>query len=140
MDAPMLQGKRQMKLLRWISDFKSRNSATSGPCFSAPTEIAIERIRLFFPLPEEEQVAVALVAFLGHRAGSAIADLTPDMARGEVLDLARDHLWVTPEFSQMLELVGIEAFDDQFEQMTFREFVRYSASRRTRVTQSKHSQ
>ena len=129
-----------MKLLRWISDFKSQNSATSGPCFSSPTDFAIERIRLFFPLPEEEQLAVALIGFLGRRAGSAIVDLTPDMTMGEVLDLARDHLWATPEFSQMLELVGIEAFDEQFEQMTFREFVRYSASRRTHGTQSKHRQ
>ena len=48
---------------------------------------------------------------------------------GEVLDLTQDHLWTPPEFAHMLELAGIEAFDE-FEQMTFREFVRYAASRK----------
>ncbi len=94
-----------------------------------PTDAAIERIRLFFPIPEEERVAVALTAFFGRRAGSRIRDLRPDLTMGDVLDLASDHLWTTEEFSLMLDLAGIDAFDDQFEQMTFREFVRYSASR-----------
>jgi hypothetical protein len=121
-----------MNPLRWISDFKSQSSETSGSRPSSPTGIATERIRLFFPLPEEEQVAVALMGFLGPRAGAGISELTPDMTMGEVMDLSRDHLGTPPEFSQMLELAGIEAFDDQFEQMAFREFVRYSAGRRTR--------
>jgi len=93
------------------------------------TEIAIRRIRLFFPLPGEERIAVALTKFWGSRAGSRIVELNPDMTMGEVLDLARDHLWTSPEFAHMLELAGIEAFDDQFEQMTFRDFVGYAASR-----------
>jgi hypothetical protein len=37
------------------------------------------------------------------------------MTLGEILDLAQDHLWATPEFAHMLELAGIESFDDQFE-------------------------
>lgn len=101
----------------------------------SPTDIAMERIRLFFPLPDEERIALALTSFLGPRAGARIVDLRPDMRMGEVLDLARDHLWTTPEFGRMLELAGIEAFDDQFEQMTFREFVRYSASRKSESAQ-----
>ena len=101
----------------------------------SPTDIAIECMRLFFPLPQEERVAVALTSFLGPRAGPRIVDLRPEMTIGEVLDLGRDHLWTTPEFSQMLELAGIESFDEQFEQMTFREFVRYSASQNSRPTQ-----
>jgi hypothetical protein len=56
------------------------------------------------------------------------------MTIGEVLDLGRDHLWTTPEFSLMLELAGIESFDEQFEHMTFREFVRYSASQNSQPT------
>jgi hypothetical protein len=35
----------------------------------------------------------------------------------------------------MLELTGIEAFDDQFEQMTFREFVRFAANRESATAQ-----
>ena len=96
-----------------------------------PTDIAIKRMRLFFPLPGEEHIAVALTGFWGARAGSRILDLKPEMTMGEVLDLAKDHLWTTPEFAQMLELAGIEAFDDQFEQMTFRDFVRYAAIQRS---------
>jgi len=94
----------------------------------SPSEIAIARIRLFFPLPHEERVAVALASFLAVRAGPPIVELVPDMTMGEVLDLAKDHLWTTPEFEQMLELAGVEAFDDQFEQMTFRECVRCASS------------
>jgi len=96
-----------------------------------PTDIAIKRIRLFFPLPGEESIAVALTEFWGSRAGSRIVELRPEMTMGEVLDLAKDHLWTTPEFAHMLELVGIRAFDDQFEQMTFRDFVRYAAIQRS---------
>ena len=94
------------------------------------TDIAIRRIRLFFPLPGEEHIAVALTQFWGKRAGSRIVELKPDMTMGEVLDLAKDHLWTSPEFAHMLELAGIEAFDDQFEQRTFRDFVRYAASQK----------
>jgi hypothetical protein len=101
----------------------------------SPTRIAMKRIRLFFPLPAEEQIAVALTEFWGSRAGPRIVDLKPDITMGEVLDLARDHLWTTPEFAHMLELAGIEAFDDQFEQMTFRDFVRYAASRKSESAQ-----
>ncbi len=97
-----------------------------------PTDAAVDRIRLFFPIPEEERVAVALTTFFGPRAGSRIRDLLPDMTMGEVLDLANDHVWTTEEFSLMLDLAGIDAFDKQFEQMTFRDFVRYSASRNAR--------
>ncbi len=100
-----------------------------------PTDIAIKRIRLFFPLPGEEHIAVALTEFVGSRAGSRILDLKPDMTMGEVLDLAKDHLWTTPEFSHMLELAGIEAFDDQFERMTFRDLVRYAASQKSESAQ-----
>jgi hypothetical protein len=57
------------------------------------------------------------------------------MTLGEILDLAKDHLWTTPEFAHMLELAGIEAFDDQFEQMTFRDFVRYAATRKSQCAQ-----
>jgi hypothetical protein len=96
-----------------------------------PTDIAIKRIRLFFPLPGEEHIAVALTEFWGSRAGSRIVDLKPEMTMREVLDLAKDHLWSSPEFAHMLELAGIEAFDDQFEQMTLRDFVRYAAIRRS---------
>ncbi len=99
------------------------------------TDSAIRRIRLFFPVPGEEQIAVALTKFWASRAGSSILELKPDMTMGEVLDLAKDHLWTSPEFAQMLELAGIEAFDDQFEQMTFRDFVRYAASRKFRSIQ-----
>jgi hypothetical protein len=81
----------------------------------SPTQAVVERMRLFFPLPGEERIAVALTSFLGPRAGSGIVNLRPDMAMGEVLDLAQDHRWTTPEFSLMLELAGIEAFDGQFE-------------------------
>jgi hypothetical protein len=95
----------------------------------SPTDIAIERIRLFFPLPDEEHIAVALTRFWGSHAGPRITDLAPAMTMGEVLDLAQDHLWTTPEFAHMLELAGIGAFDDQFEQMTMRDFVRYAAHR-----------
>ena len=103
----------------------------------SPTDIAIERIRLFFPLPSEEQIAVALTAFWAAHAGHRIVDLRPDMTLGEVLDLAQDHLWTTPEFAHMLELAGIESFDDQFEQMTLREFVRYAASQRGESAQQR---
>jgi hypothetical protein len=92
-------------------------------------------MRLFFPLPAEEELAVALTGFLGHRAGSRLAELTPDMTMGEVLDLARDRLWTGPEFAQMLELAGLAAFDEELEQMTFRDFVRYGAHRRSKSTQ-----
>ncbi len=95
----------------------------------SPTDIAIKRMRLFFPLPAEEHIAMALTEFWGSRAGSRILELKPDMPMGEVLDLAKDHLWTTPEFAHMLELAGIESFDDQFEQMTFRDFVRCAVSR-----------
>ncbi len=98
-------------------------------------EIAIRRIRLFFPLPGEEHIAVALTKFWGSRAGSRIVELKPEMTMGEVLDLAEDHLWTSPEFAQMLELAGIGVFDDQFEQMTFRDFVRYAASRKSESAQ-----
>jgi hypothetical protein len=59
------------------------------------------------------------------------------MCLGEVLDLAQDHLWTTPEFALMLELAGIESFDDQFEQMTLRDFVRYAASQRAESAQQR---
>jgi hypothetical protein len=101
----------------------------------SPTGAAIRRIRLLFPLPGEEHIAVALTELWGSRAGLRIMDLSPDMSMSEVLDLAQDHLWTTPEFERMLELAGIEAFDGQFEQMTFREFVRYAASRRSEPAQ-----
>jgi hypothetical protein len=94
---------------------------------------------LFFPLAGEEELAVALTSFLGAKAGPRIVDLRPDMTMGEVLDLAQDHLWTTPEFGHMLELAGIGAFDDQFEQMTFRDFVRYAASRRGGSAQENQS-
>ncbi len=84
---------------------------------------------MFFPVAGEERIAVALTEFWASRAGPRIVDLRPDMTMGEILDLAMDHLWTTPEFEHMLELAGIEAFDLQLEQMTFREFVRYAASR-----------
>src|SRR5690348_9919003 len=101
----------------------------------SPTDIAIKRIRLLFPIPGEEHIALALTEFLGSRAGPRILDLKPDISMGEVLDLAKDHLWATPEFAHMLELTGIEAFDDQFEQMTFREFVRFAANRESATAQ-----
>ncbi len=62
------------------------------------------------------------------------------MTMGEVLDLAKDHLWTTAEFAHMLELAGIEAFDDQFEQMTFREFVRYAAMRKSGSAQGRYGE
>ena len=68
-----------------------------------PTDIAVKRIRLFFPLPGEERIAVALTEFWGARAGFRIVDLKPDMKMGEVLDLAKDHLWTAPDFAQMLD-------------------------------------
>ena len=92
----------------------------------SPTDIAVKRIRLFFPLQGAEHIAVA---------GPRILDLKPDMTMGEVLDLAKDHLWTTPEFAHMVELAGIEAFDDQFEQMAFRDFVRYAANRKSESAQ-----
>ena len=55
-------------------------------------DVAIRRIRLFFPLPGEEHIAVALIEFWGSRAGSRIADLKPDMSMGEILDLVRKTL------------------------------------------------
>jgi len=94
-----------------------------------PAELAIKRIHLFFPAPAEEKIALALTAFWAVRAGDRIQELHPDLRMSEVLDLAHDRLWTTPEFSQMLELAGIDSFDEQFEQMTFREFVRYAAAR-----------
>ncbi len=93
------------------------------------TEKAVELIRLYFPVPEEEQRAVSLTTFLGQRAGPGIVDLRPDMSMSKVLELAGAKLWTTAEVSRLLELAGIDAFDEQFEQMTFREFVRYSVSR-----------
>ena len=101
----------------------------------SPTDIAVKRIRLFFPLPNEERIAVSLTEFWASRAGPGIVDLRPDMIMGEALDLAKDQQWTTPEFAHMLELAGIEAFDDQFEHMTFRDFVRYAASRNSESTQ-----
>ena len=101
----------------------------------SPTDIAVKRIRLLVPLPGEEQIAVALTEFWGSRAGLRIMELKPELTMGEVLDLAKDHLWTTPEFAHMLELAGIEAFDDQFEQMTFRDFVRYAAIQRSESAQ-----
>ena len=61
------------------------------------------------------------------------------MTMSEVLDLAKDKLWTTPEFGHMLELAGIEAFDEQLEQMTFRDFVRYSASQKPKPAQPSRS-
>ena len=103
----------------------------------SPKEIAIRRIRLFFPLPGEEHIAVALTAFWAPRAGPRIVDLKPDMTMGEVLDMANDHLWTSREFAHMLELAGIDAFDAQFEQMTFRDFIRYAASRKSESAQQR---
>jgi hypothetical protein len=97
--------------------------------------MAIDRIRLFFPLPDEEQIAVKLTTLFARHAGPPIVEIIPDMTMGEVLDLAQDHLWPRPEFELMLELAGIEAFDEEFEQMTFREFVRYAASRKAEIAQ-----
>ena len=99
------------------------------------TNAAKKRIRLFFPLPGEERLAVALTEFWGAHAGPRINELRPEMTMGEILDLAQDHLWTTEEFAHMLDLVGIEAFDEQFEQMTFRDFVRYAASRKSESDQ-----
>jgi hypothetical protein len=101
----------------------------------SPTEMAIERIRLFFPLPDEEQIAVALTALFARHAGPPITEIKPDMTMGEVLDLAQDRLWTRPEFELMVESAGIEAFDEEFEHMTFREFVRYAASRKAESAQ-----
>jgi hypothetical protein len=101
----------------------------------SPTDLATDRIRLFFAVPNEERIAVALTRFFAARTGPAVMDLRPEMTMGEVLELARDHLWTTPEFEHMLELAGIEAFDDQFEQMTFRDFVRYASSRNPEALQ-----
>jgi hypothetical protein len=97
----------------------------------SPTDVALDLILLCFPLPEEGGIAVALTTFLGPRAGTRIVDLRPDTTMHEVPDLAGADLWTTAEFSRMLELAGIEAFDDQFGHMTFRDFVRYAANRRT---------
>ncbi len=92
-----------------------------------PTDVALDLIRLYFPLPEEEQIAVALTRFLGTRADNRITELTPDIPMHEVLELGGSEQWTTAECNRMLELAGIEAFDDQFSHMTFREFVRYAA-------------
>ena len=73
------------------------------------SDTAIRRIRLFFPLPGEECIAVPLTEFWASRAGSRMAELKPEMTMGEVLDLAKDHLWTSPEFAHMLELASIEA-------------------------------
>ena len=99
----------------------------------SPTEVALERVRLFFPLPDEEQVAVALTTLFGRHAGPPIIEIRPNMTMGEVLDLAQDHTWPRPEFELMLEVAGIEAFDDEFEHMTFRELYAYAASRKTGI-------
>jgi hypothetical protein len=115
--------------------FVGRQASRVMENIESATKIAIRRIRLFFPLPSEEQIAVALTEFWGSRAGSRIVELKPDMTMGEILDLAKDHLWTSPDFAHMLELAGIEAFDDQFEQMTFRDFVRYAASRKSESAQ-----
>ena len=130
---------------RWRGQFRFAGGVVGRQCLTlivghqafhavenieSPIENAIRRIRLFFPLPAEESIAEALTKFLGSRAGPSMSELQPDMTMGEVLDLAKDHLWTSPEFAHMLELAGIEAFDDQFEQMTFRDFVRYAASRK----------
>ena len=87
----------------------------------SPTDIALNLIRLSFPLPEEEQIAVALTTFLGTRADNRITELRPDMRMREVLDLGGSGEWTTAECSRMLELAGVEAFDDQFAEMSFRE-------------------
>jgi hypothetical protein len=94
-------------------------------------DLVIHQVRLWFPLPEEEQIAVALMQFLVMRIGDQVLDLRPDSIMGEVLDLAKAEEWTTAEFGHMLELAGLEAFDDELEQMTFREFVRYAASRKS---------
>ena len=113
-----------------LSWFVGRQTQHAMEKPESATDIAVKRIRLFFPVPGEEHIAVALTEFCGSRAGSRILDLKADMTMGELLDLAQDHLWTTPEFAHMLELAGIEAFDEQFEQMTFRDFVRYAATRK----------
>ena len=96
----------------------------------SPTDLALDMVRLWFPLPQEEQIAVALMQFLATRTGNQMMDLRPETTMGEVLDLAKADGWTTAEFGYMLELAGLEAFDDELEQMTFREFVRYAAARK----------
>ena len=75
----------------------------------SPTEIAIDFIRLCFPSPGEEQMAVALTRFLGTRADTRIVDLRPDTLMSDVLDMAGADLWTTAEISRLLELAGIQA-------------------------------
>jgi len=95
----------------------------------SPIDVALDLIRLSFPLPEEERMAVALTVFLRTRAGNRIEELKPDMPMAQILDLGGAEKWTTAECSRMLELAGVEAFDEQFRQMTFREFVRYAVHR-----------
>ena len=94
------------------------------------TQSIIEFVRLLFPLPQEEEIAVALTRFLAVHAGSQIDGLRPEMTMEEVLQLGRSDTWSTVEFSYMLELAGIETLEDELAQMTFREFVRFCAGER----------
>ena len=92
---------------RWRCQFRFAGSVIGRGCLTlivgrqafhavenieSPVECAVRRMRLFFPLPGEEHIAVALTRFWGSRAGHRIVELQPDLTMGEVLDLAEDPL------------------------------------------------
>ncbi len=93
----------------------------------------VDFIRLFFPSPSEEPVAVHWAQVLASMIGEQVMMLRPDTTWGEIFT------WIEAvdddDVKLALELAEMQWFDsdteptvDDLEQMTFREFVEYATT------------
>lgn len=91
----------------------------------------VEFIRLFFPTPAEEAVAVRLAGLFASWVGQDVAKLRPESRMGELWALVsargQDGFGF---FTAMEERLGIDLdpFGDDFGELTFRELVQYAAA------------
>lgn len=96
------------------------------------TDSDVELIRLFFPVPLEEKIAVRWARVLASVLGDQVAQLRPETTLTEIFKWAELCSLDLVEFILSLEQElgwDLEEFLDDFDQTTFRELVRHAARR-----------
>jgi len=94
-------------------------------------EADVQFIRLFFPSPLEEEVAVQIAGLLASVVGEQIKHLRPDTRLSEIFRWA-DSLGTAEIVMLLEELFGHEIDDNfaaDFDQQTFRGLVEYASCR-----------
>src|SRR5262245_55034713 len=98
------------------------------------TDSVVAFIRLFFPIPAEEEIAVRLARVLAPLLGDQVAQLRPDTTLAEIFHWAELCSLDVVELVVSLELElgsDVDELLEDLDQTTFRELVEHAARPRS---------